>query len=258
MASTTPRRSTTRRSTARRTTATETGTGTGTGTGGDATGDARTTRDHVLAATVDAIGDLGFSRASTNEIARRAGVTWGVIQHHFGTRERLLLAVLEDSADQMVAVVDEALERGTVSGDDLEARLDAVAGVIWSYFRRPSFLAAAQIHLELAHAPSVGADTRATVASLERRLATGWSDLLRAAFEPHPVDTEVTLGFFQAARGLAIGLQLGDAFRGGRPPPGRRASSSAGDGDPERRILVDAFASLVRGAAPSAYDPAAR
>ena len=52
------------------------------------------TRERVIAAAVDSILERGFYRASSNEIARRAGVTWGVIQHHFGTREALMLAVL--------------------------------------------------------------------------------------------------------------------------------------------------------------------
>src|SRR5207302_10457592 len=71
------------------------------------------TRERVLEAAVASILERGFYRASSNEIARRAGVTWGVIQHHFGTREALLLAVLEDGANRFVdlvgtAAIDEA------------------------------------------------------------------------------------------------------------------------------------------------------
>jgi DNA-binding NarL/FixJ family response regulator len=50
-------------------------------------------RERVIDATVSCILELGFYRASTNEIARRAGVTWGVIQHYFGTREALMLGL---------------------------------------------------------------------------------------------------------------------------------------------------------------------
>ncbi len=65
------------------------------------------TRGRVIRAAVDCIIDLGFYRgSSTNEIARRAGVTWGVIQHYFGTREGLMLAVLEDGAAHMVSTVE--------------------------------------------------------------------------------------------------------------------------------------------------------
>src|SRR5207244_10664683 len=53
------------------------------------------TRARVIDAAIACILDEGFYRASSNKIAKRAGVTWGVIQYHFGTREALMLAVHE-------------------------------------------------------------------------------------------------------------------------------------------------------------------
>ena len=47
------------------------------------------TQERVVDAAVACILDEGFYRASSNKIAKRAGVTWGVIQYHFGTREAL-------------------------------------------------------------------------------------------------------------------------------------------------------------------------
>src|ERR1700691_5470478 len=77
-------------------------------------------RERVIKATVDCIIDLGFYRgSSTNEIARRAGVTWGVIQHYFGNREGLMLAVLQDGARHMVETVVEA----RIDGDTVEERM---------------------------------------------------------------------------------------------------------------------------------------
>ena len=67
------------------------------------------TRDRVIKAAIECIIELGFYRgSSTNEIARRAGVTWGVIQWYFGNREGLMLAVLEDGAKHMVETVEQA------------------------------------------------------------------------------------------------------------------------------------------------------
>ena len=56
------------------------------------------TRGRVVDAAIECILDEGFYRASSNKIAKRAGVTWGVIQYHFGTREALMLAVHERGA----------------------------------------------------------------------------------------------------------------------------------------------------------------
>src|SRR3954453_16025856 len=78
-----------------------------------------TTVAKVIDAAVNCILEEGFYRASSNQIARRAGVTWGVIQYHFGTREGLLLAVFKRSADQLL----HTLEHATITGDSTRERL---------------------------------------------------------------------------------------------------------------------------------------
>ncbi len=55
------------------------------------------TRARILAATIDCIAERGFQRTTASEITRRAGVTWGAVQHHFGDKDGILMAVLEDS-----------------------------------------------------------------------------------------------------------------------------------------------------------------
>jgi len=55
------------------------------------------TRARLIAAVVDSIAELGVQRATAQVIVGRAGITWGAVQHHFGGKDGLLLAVLEDS-----------------------------------------------------------------------------------------------------------------------------------------------------------------
>lgn len=55
------------------------------------------TRARIIAAVTEAIAEVGFQRTTAAEIAQRAGVTWGAVQHHFGGKDGTLLAVLEDS-----------------------------------------------------------------------------------------------------------------------------------------------------------------
>ena len=62
-------------------------------------------RHALLNAAIASILERGYYRASSNEIARRADVTWGAIQYHFGTRVELLLAVLERSFDRFRVVL---------------------------------------------------------------------------------------------------------------------------------------------------------
>lgn len=53
------------------------------------------TRERVLDETVRCVVDEGFAAASAKHIAERAGVTWGVVQYHFGDRDGLLMAVVD-------------------------------------------------------------------------------------------------------------------------------------------------------------------
>lgn len=76
------------------------------------------TRARILAAVVDSIADVGFQRTTAVEITRRAGVTWGAVQHHFGDKDGILLAVLEDSFERFAARLAEI----DVEGLSLERR----------------------------------------------------------------------------------------------------------------------------------------
>ena len=55
------------------------------------------TRAKLIEAVVDSIAELGVQRATAQVIVARAGITWGAVQHHFGGKDGLLMAVLEDS-----------------------------------------------------------------------------------------------------------------------------------------------------------------
>ena len=89
-------------------------------------GDAEETRRRVLDAVVATVVDVGYYKASSNEIARHAGVTWGTIQHLFGSREQLMLDVVNDFGGQMAL----GFANTPVEGGTLEERIDAVFDVL--------------------------------------------------------------------------------------------------------------------------------
>ena len=59
------------------------------------------TRAMVIAETVRCVLDEGFGAASAKHITERAGVTWGVVQYHFGDRDGLLMAVVDEGFAQL-------------------------------------------------------------------------------------------------------------------------------------------------------------
>lgn len=54
------------------------------------------TRGRILAAAKEALLDIGFSKLSTRKIAETAGVPLSQIHYHFGSKQNLLLGVLEE------------------------------------------------------------------------------------------------------------------------------------------------------------------
>jgi AcrR family transcriptional regulator len=88
---------------------------------------------------VRCIREEGFSAASARHIIERAGVSWGVIQHHFGDRDGLLMAVIEDAVDRLV----ESLEELSDPLDTLDT--SGLVRAAWEAFANPTAMAGLEI-----------------------------------------------------------------------------------------------------------------
>lgn len=97
------------------------------------------TRELLIDETVRCIREEGFSAASARHIIERAGVSWGVIQHHFGDRDGLLTAVIDDAVDRLVA----SLEALSDPARPLDAN-ELVRGT-WEAFSNPKAMAGLEI-----------------------------------------------------------------------------------------------------------------
>jgi AcrR family transcriptional regulator len=115
------------------------------------------TRRRVLDAVVETIVEVGYYKASSNQIARRAGVTWGAIDHLFGSREQLMLEVFHDLGEQ----AERYFAAARIKGASLEDRLHSVLAVFDHYYDgQPRYLVETQILLDLASNPRVSEETR--------------------------------------------------------------------------------------------------
>jgi TetR/AcrR family transcriptional regulator len=71
-------------------------------------------RCRIMQAAVDAFGRRGYAATSVREIVEHAGVTKPVLYYHFGSKEGLMKAIMEEAAKAVSAVVERArLESGT-------------------------------------------------------------------------------------------------------------------------------------------------
>jgi AcrR family transcriptional regulator len=91
------------------------------------------TRERVIAEAAACVVEEGFARASASRIAERAGVTWGVIQYHFGDRAGLFSAVAHAGYEQFQACLDDAAMPAT----PLRARVAAVVDAGWRAYGSP-------------------------------------------------------------------------------------------------------------------------
>jgi AcrR family transcriptional regulator len=159
--------------------------------------DGAATKARLLDAVVECILEHGYYEASSNAIARQAGVTWGTIQHQFGTRQVLLLAVLERWWRRLT----QQIEATDVHGDTLEERLACVMAVLETHYGVPEHLVMTQITLDLIQSPDTTDAIKRAVTEHGRELTRVWQPLFTQAMGQAASDEELVLYAFQAIRG---------------------------------------------------------
>lgn len=193
---------------------------------------AEATRRRVLDSARECIAELGPLGATSNEIARRAGVSWGVIQYHFGTREGILLAWIEDNLDTLLDALDEHEATGEATLDD---RIGLVADAIWSYCSQPDYMLLMDVLRLLSHDPHSIDAVDAMLRRTEQKLTRRMNRLLRDVVPDDATLTTVRSVIFATMRGLA----LKQSFSRSRAPAARAAAD-------ERALLVHALVCALR------------
>ena len=69
------------------------------------------TQEQLIQAVVQILLERGYHRTSVNEICRRAGVTSSAIQHHFGGKRQLMMAVAETLDARNRELLDQVASR---------------------------------------------------------------------------------------------------------------------------------------------------
>ena len=158
-------------------------------------------RQRVIEAAIACILDQGFYRASSNAIAGRAGVTWGVIQYHFGTREALMLAVLEEGTRRL----NEVLLTAEIDGDTVTERIASYLDVLARYYGSVDYLAFSQVLVNLAHDPRTSQQTRETMTRISESANPELRRLRRKVLAGTGIRRPAVRSLlFHALRGLAV------------------------------------------------------
>jgi AcrR family transcriptional regulator len=93
------------------------------------------TRKRVIQAAINCIYRDGFNAAHTNRIAEEAGVSWGVLQYHFGDKDGLLQAVIDYIFDDFAAT----LESTSLQGENLQQRVRQLIDVVWALVSKKEY-----------------------------------------------------------------------------------------------------------------------
>jgi AcrR family transcriptional regulator len=180
----------------------------------------RASRRRVIDATIACIAEEGLVRASTTRIAKRAGVTWGVLQHQFGDKAGMLEAVVDRVLEYAASMADpEAVTRGTIA-----ERVAALERLLWRGFQSPTYRALLEIQLHFGHGDLEDLADRAA-----RGLDRARDDLARRWLE----DAGISRRTSRSAVAVLIGALRGLALE-------VITSRRSGRFEKERKVIVDA------------------
>ena len=163
----------------------------------------RATRRRLLETTIRCLARHGWEASTVGFIAAEAGISRGAIQHHFRTREDLILAALESMFEERAALLD-ALPEPDGTGPD---RVHAVVTGLVETIGGELFRAALQVWTAAAADPAL----RLAVVPLERHFARGVHRRAVRLLGADDADPEVR-ALIQATLDMARGLALADVL----------------------------------------------
>lgn len=166
----------------------------------------RRMRTRLLEATLDCIQTLGYARASTTEIAKRAGVSRGAQVHHFPTKLDLVSAAAEYLMRDTLVRTKAAIESHT----DPDKRLEAMLEVMWrDIFRGRMF----SVTLELMLAARTDSDLHQMLLPLVERWNQLSNEGWRKYFTQSPQSQVQAETILNITVGLYRGLSMEMAYR---------------------------------------------
>jgi len=131
------------------------------------------TRARLMDAVVESIAEVGLARTTAPEIARRAGVTWGAVQHHFGGKDGMLVSVLDDSFRRFA----ERLEGIPIEGTSLEKRASLFIDRAWEHFGSAHYRSTYEIVVDF-----LGRDDSRAKRAWRDRMSRDWDRMWRRLF----------------------------------------------------------------------------
>jgi AcrR family transcriptional regulator len=159
------------------------------------------TRKSLIDAATKLLHERGATHFTLGDVAARAGVTIGAVQHHFSTRQDLLVCVFEDLYPRRSVQV----YREDVGALPLEQRADRIVEMYWKrLYGRPDYLAIWQLILGTRGQKKMAKRLR----DLQQDIVNAAIKDLRQVFRDFEMSTDTALAIWifisSQLRGLAL------------------------------------------------------
>jgi AcrR family transcriptional regulator len=109
-------------------------------------------RTQIVAAAIEVIGEIGWAQTSVRKIADRVGVAMSAVLYHFGSKDNLVEAIIEEMYRSALSVVGPAIDAESTA----EGKLTAYIRANIAYFDTHRSQLAALAQLGTGYQPSDG------------------------------------------------------------------------------------------------------
>jgi AcrR family transcriptional regulator len=149
------------------------------------------TREAILSASLELFAKRGYSATTTEEIARQAGISKGLIFNHFGTKQDILLAIFDEQFERI-------MPRFFVDGDTRPAkeRLLALINAWLEFIKTDPLLVRLSLHLNLDDEYRKLMKNKKTKAYFENFVAQMTKMVKESGSDKPELDTFILMFFF--------------------------------------------------------------
>lgn len=85
-------------------------------------------RAQIIESAIEVIAEVGWAQTSIRKIADRVGVAMSAVLYHFGTKDKLVDAIIEQMSRSALAVVVPAVDAESTAAEKLTAYIRATVG----------------------------------------------------------------------------------------------------------------------------------
>ena len=132
------------------------------------------TRRKLVEAAIRVSQESGYANLTISKVAQHAGLTNGAMQHHFSSRDELVLAVL----DALYPFVEMPFEEITARKLPVRERVNTIIDLLWQIYSRPEYL----VIWDIAFGTRADAPLRAKLQAYQREIAARMRKQFAATF----------------------------------------------------------------------------